>query len=328
MILIVTAEEDEHADLIAAELNILGQEFMRINPRDLQSDVLSKIYMSDKDADAEMLDLRSNKLYSLAKVRSAWWRRPDSIDVDVDSSEKDFATDEWIDYFSGILESNPMFWINHPKNIRSASLKIEQLARAKRFGFSIPSTIVTNSKNEVLDFYKNHKNGVIFKVLTDPFLNPKNREVGSIRVVKTTIVTDDMLKSHLKDSLLVVPCQFQELISKKYELRVTIIGNKVFSCQINSQENEKTKLDWRDYSVEIPFLPAQNLPIGFEKACLEFVKSYGLNYGALDFIVTPENEYVFLENNPNGQFYFVEKLIPEFKMKQALVDCLVKGSCE
>ena len=54
--------------------------------------------------------------------------------------------------------------------------------------------------------------------------------------------------------------------------------------------------------------------------------SYGLTYGAIDLIVTPAGEYVFLENNPVGQFLFVEELVPELDMAGALATCLVEGA--
>jgi D-alanine-D-alanine ligase-like ATP-grasp enzyme len=32
----------------------------------------------------------------------------------------------------------------------------------------------------------------------------------------------------------------------------------------------------------------------------------GLRYGAFDLVYTPDGEYVFLEVNPNGQWYFMQ----------------------
>lgn len=34
----------------------------------------------------------------------------------------------------------------------------------------------------------------------------------------------------------------------------------------------------------------------------------GLNYGAMDLILTPENKYVFLEVNPVGEFFWLDNL--------------------
>jgi glutathione synthase/RimK-type ligase-like ATP-grasp enzyme len=36
------------------------------------------------------------------------------------------------------------------------------------------------------------------------------------------------------------------------------------------------------------------------------MKNIGLKYGCIDIIVTPDNNYVFLEINPSGQWYFVQ----------------------
>jgi D-alanine-D-alanine ligase-like ATP-grasp enzyme len=46
----------------------------------------------------------------------------------------------------------------------------------------------------------------------------------------------------------------------------------------------------------------------------------------MDFIVTPDGRYVFIENNPNGQFMWVEKLIPQLEMTTAMATCLIQGS--
>ena len=71
---------------------------------------------------------------------------------------------------------------------------------------------------------------------------------------------------------------------------------------------------------------ATRLPDDVARRCLEFVHSYGLTYGALDLIVDLEGEYVFLENNPGGQFLFVEDRVPELAMTDALAECLIEGA--
>ena len=35
--------------------------------------------------------------------------------------------------------------------------------------------------------------------------------------------------------------------------------------------------------------------------------AYGLNYGAIDLILTPEGEYYFLEVNAAGEFFWLDK---------------------
>ena len=58
---------------------------------------------------------------------------------------------------------------------------------------------------------------------------------------------------------------------------------------------------------------------------MALVRSYGLNFGAVDLILTPDDRYVFLEINPNGQFLFVQERVPELRMGEAMAACLIRG---
>jgi len=64
------------------------------------------------------------------------------------------------------------------------------------------------------------------------------------------------------------------------------------------------------------------LPSLVETKIKMFMKRIGLRFGCLDMIVTPEGEYVFLEINPNGQWYFVQ-LRTEMEIAKVIADLLV-----
>jgi glutathione synthase/RimK-type ligase-like ATP-grasp enzyme len=40
---------------------------------------------------------------------------------------------------------------------------------------------------------------------------------------------------------------------------------------------------------------------------MDLMTALGLRFGALDFLLTPDDEWVFLEINPNGQWAFIEQ---------------------
>lgn len=40
---------------------------------------------------------------------------------------------------------------------------------------------------------------------------------------------------------------------------------------------------------------------------MDLMSTPGLRFGALDFLLTPEVAWVFLEVNPNGQWAFIEQ---------------------
>jgi glutathione synthase/RimK-type ligase-like ATP-grasp enzyme len=47
----------------------------------------------------------------------------------------------------------------------------------------------------------------------------------------------------------------------------------------------------------------------------------GLSFGALDFVLTPDGRYVFLEINPNGQWMWLDDKLG-FGITNAVVDWL------
>ena len=100
--------------------------------------------------------------------------------------------------------------------------------------------------------------------------------------------------------------------NKKVELRVTVFGHRVYTAEIDSQSQEFSKIDWRRTPQEgrncyaVPQRP-YSLPDQIEKKILLLLQRLGLAFGRLDFIVTPQNELVFLEINPNGQWFWIEE---------------------
>lgn len=87
---------------------------------------------------------------------------------------------------------------------------------------------------------------------------------------------------------------------------------------IFSQKNKKTQVDFRNYdhscpNRNVPF----KIPTWYEKKLLSLYKQLNLKSGSADIIVTPDDQFVFLEINPIGQFgwlskncnYYLEKLV-------------------
>ena len=87
---------------------------------------------------------------------------------------------------------------------------------------------------------------------------------------------------------------------------------------IFSQQNGKTKIDFRNYDNKMPNRNVPyNLSQNVELKLIKFMNRIGLNSGSIDLILTPDDEYIFLEVNPVGQFgmvsypcnYFLEREI-------------------
>lgn len=302
---------------------------IRLNSNDLPQGTVFDLHLGANAWNGGIHITNSGKFINIDNILSVWYRKPGDYNLpnDLTLQEREFAREEIRHTVDGLLWSLDTYWMSHPSNLRQANRKLEQLHRAKKFGFTVPKTLVSTSPERVQNFFQECRGKMIYKVLSSPFLASDVAElynqVPERLHVKTTLITD--VEIAMLESIKMAPCLFQEYIDKTIELRVTIIGEDVFAAEIHSQSNSKTSIDWRDYSVDIPYRKA-NLPVEVSDRCLAFVKSYGLNYSALDIILTPQGEYVFLENNPNGQFMWIERLVPELAMTSALTSCLARGS--
>ncbi len=335
-IVIVTNMNDSHADRVIMRLQETGYKPVRLNTDDIpQNTMLSLGFGNAGERWRGSIEILTNgRVIDIEAIRSIWWRRPGEFGLPLDLSEQEheFASAEIDHVLRGILAvlKEDCYWISYPESIRQASLKGPQLQRAAQLGFEVPRTLITTNPEEVRAFYEACNGRIIFKVLSDPFLGISkiaqkhpDQQPTEPYGTHTTLISDAELS--LLDSVRLVPCLFQEYVPKKLELRVTVIGDEVFAAEIHSQEHEKTRVDWRYYDVDIPYRQAM-LPAEVRARCLALVKSYGLNFSSIDLILTLDGRYFFIENNPNGQFLFVEERVPELRMTDALVTRLIRGA--
>lgn len=63
-------------------------------------------------------------------------------------------------------------------------------------------------------------------------------------------------------------------------------------------------MDWRTDYDALEYEPVP-IPDDVVRGVRTFMTEYGLNYGALDFAVTPDGEWVFFECNPARQWQFI-----------------------
>jgi glutathione synthase/RimK-type ligase-like ATP-grasp enzyme len=149
-------------------------------------------------------------------------------------------------------------------------------------------------------------------------------EYGQDKVVFTNPVSPQDLKE--LHGLRLCPMTFQEQLLKALELRVTVVGNRLFTAAIDSQSSDHAQYDWRRNGLN--FIDAwkfYDLPQDVEERLLRLMDWFGLNYGAIDLILTPDGRYVFLEINPVGEFFWLERC-PGLPISKAIADMLLSYS--
>ncbi len=190
-----------------------------------------------------------------------------------------------------------------PEAVWAAEQKTYQLRVARQIGLAIPRTIVTNSAQQIRAAYDRFNQRMIVK--------PARTGYVDLGTEQLSIYTSQVLAEHL-DHLCearLSPAIYQELIEKRSDVRVTYVGGRLFIVEIDSQTDDAAKLDWR--RTQNPNLPHRRaeLPASICENLLQLMAMLCLEYGAINLIRTLDDEYVFLEINPNGQWQWLDDML-------------------
>ncbi|MBV9689510.1 MAG: hypothetical protein JO202_07345 [Ktedonobacteraceae bacterium] len=258
-------------------------------------------------------------------IQSIWWRRPKRYQPERYAPEIGKLLSQEAYYgFLGLLLGSPddqqPFWVSRPYAIRVAEFKASQLALAQRLGLRVPKTLITNEPGAVQVFYEECEGKVICKPVWKGNLTPGEQATPEQpRIIYTNHVQYEHLA--LLDGVRATAHCFQQYIEKQLEVRVVVIGRQMFAVTIHSQASENTRLDWRRCYADLQY-GVHVLPDDLKQRLFQLVSLFGLQYASMDLILTPEGEYVFVEVNPNGQFYWLEPPTG-LPMAQAMAHLLV-----
>jgi hypothetical protein len=295
--LLITERFEPTADLLIAGLRRRGVPFLRWNLDHFPLGSSLTYRISNGRFGAEILT--DGRKLDLNNIASVWCRGfwPTGFPSDLGRAERKFAEEESQRALDGIITVTSALWINHPHNHLRANSKPAQLFAARHAGFEIPPTLITNDPDEARGFVARADSEAVYKALSQSL----DLEPG--KALFTGVVTErELLNLNL---IRVSPGIFQARVPKYYELRVTVVGSRIFAGKINSQSSDETKVDWRHKPFAIEREPVR-LTEDMEAKVHALMQFFGLVYGAFDFIVTPEGRYVFLEVNPAGQYMWVE----------------------
>jgi glutathione synthase/RimK-type ligase-like ATP-grasp enzyme len=259
----------------------------------------------------------------LATAGSIWYRRPGKfvLPEELLPNEDEWLRRECAAFVDGMFANTDALWVSDPHKIRRAELKTLQLRVARKLGFRVPDYIVTNDPDRARSFLTDHPAGVIVKGLRLPILLLDDRA----GMIYTHLVTAE--DAEQLDSVRYGPTFLQAFVPKARDIRVTVIGDEIFAAGIASMSVPEARIDFRVAEImDLPHEPV-DLPPAIAAACLGIVRELGLQFGAIDLLETPDGDYVFLENNPNGQWYWVEALTGQ-PMAQAMAELLERGERE
>ncbi len=324
MLLFVTSETNQIvADWMATECDRRDVPYLRLYTERFLQDVLVTIQPADGRVRGS-IQVREREV-PIETITGIWHYLPEDVrpDPDLDAISARLVRQEARETLQGLyLALEDRRWINPAHAERAAQYRIYQLRLAARIGFTTPRTIVTNQPDKVLEFLQVCGGTMIYKPLN--YLILVDTEGHPSHVAYATRITADTIEEHL-NSICLSPCMFQELVPKRYDLTIYVIGAHVWATAIVSQAAGMADADRADYRRQglwnRPHMPIR-LPPAVEQMCLEMTHRMGLRMCNFDLLLTPEGDYVFLDANPSDLWAAIEDIVG-FPLCSAIVDDLL-----
>jgi hypothetical protein len=318
-VFIYTMPDDWHAILAEAALKQRGHRVLRYFGTDFPT--FSDIEFG-YGKEGESLQLHTlDGSYRLSEFDVVWNRRmtPPKLPANIDPRDRDYVSQQ-LRFADASLRSllREAFWINPYDAARNADHKPKQLQLALRNGLKIPETLISNRPDAIRRFIDTHPS-VIHKPLIGAAWeeNDKTLSTYTARVRSEDLPSDDLLRA--------APGIFQAQVPKQFEVRAQFFGASYFALKIDSTRIEYGEMDWRLHQNGSMTDGSVALPDAVYQACLRQLHALGLVAGAFDFIVTPDNDWIYLEVNEAGQFIFVEQWCEELTLFDALCGFIESG---
>lgn len=171
----------------------------------------------------------------------------------------------------------------------------------------IPETYVAN-----VFPIKFEQNAYVVKALDTPLFYDKGDELFTY----TTVLSREEME---KANFSIAPVFIQECISPKVDLRVTIVGDKIYPVQIMCA-GQGIDGDWRKTKKEDLQYVSCELPDSIKRKLLSLMRRLDLQFGGIDLIFS-DDTYYFVEVNPTGEWSWLMNSVG-LEIDVAIVNCM------
>lgn len=298
-VLVIAANDDWPTDRVVTELSGRGVEVFRMDTADFPQrlGLAARIDQGHGWTGELATGLRT---VALPRVGAVYYRAPGAFQFPdaMTGPEQRFAAAQARAGLGGVLSALDCRWVNHPTAMARAEFKPVQLDAARACGLRIPATLITNNPVEVREFAAQMPGPVVCKPVASPVLI----EDGTLKAVYTRrLAAEDLADLR---GIETTAHLFQAWIDKAHEVRLTVVGRRMFAAAIHAG-SDAAHVDWRSDYGSLTYTDTA-VPEDVADAMGRLMRRLRLRYGAADFVVDPAGRWWFLEVNPCGQWDWIQ----------------------
>lgn len=305
MILILSDLTDRSTNSVIDWLRFWEIPFIRLNETSIIQEFDLFLSGTGVDAHITVKDFRGIQSFYFSEISAYWYRRGALVypKPSIEHENEEISTaynryvqtenDNCIHFLHKLLKEKPGIgsFLDNTLN------KLEVLNKARQCGLDIPNTLVTN-QHKSLNRYQKERGKIIQKAIGPMGYVPLPERHG-VGFYTREISAKEIDGNQEEFS----PSLFQEMLDKKYELRIFYLFGECYITAIFSQQDEKTKLDFRLYNAKKPNrTPQYKLPEKVRAKIQRLMEKLDMQSGSIDIVVTQDDRFVFLEVNPVGQY--------------------------
>lgn len=294
-IFILTHQQGFETDSVIDELKNQDAEVLRFNTD--SEERVSRISFEISQQTSKLLMRCDQITIDPSTLTKAWFQQPYPFDISSVNQIQLLQRANLKAAFDQIDGFISCEWLNRPSSTIKASNKILQLKIASSIGMQIPSTLISNDPNEIRRFCKG-KTKVMKNLDTPWYLTDQSK----LKASYTKGVSSELLDRN--DALGFCPIIYQEAIDKVEECRVVSISKKTFA--VSSKPSSQAIDIRKDQATGHNFRPIE-FPIKEYKSLLDFKKILGIDYCGADYLIDKDRNWVFLEANTCGAWWWVDK---------------------
>ncbi|WP_051847120.1 MvdC/MvdD family ATP grasp protein [Streptomyces sp. NRRL F-5053] len=313
---VITQDTDIAADRLMLHLTELGTPVLRFDLADFPEHASLEATVARGRGWTGTLTVRGRTI-ALEEIGAILWWHPGRSRITtsgLSAAEAQWLSTESAAGIVGVLAGLDCLHVNSPAATMAAQLKGSVLARAVACGLDVPATWIGNSLAAAVRFAE--QRSMVCKALTVPAIDHAD---GSSSSLHTTPVT----ASALGPSLALGAHQFQEAITKQFEVRLIVVGAELLAARIDAH-SDAARIDFRrDYGA-LTYAHV-TVPDPVREGVLALMAHYGLSYAASDLLVDDDDRWWLVDLNPAGQYDWLQHVLPDLGISASLARLLTYG---
>lgn len=324
-VLILSIPGDIHTHAVIWALRHRGVNAEVVIPGDLPDFTKISINIDGSGTDVVFRDREGTEVHT-SNVKLVWNRRVGYPPVPDRTHEHDRevvqeAYRNHVDNLRAVLTRQATF-INSPEVQYLAGKKALQLTTAIEVGFVVPGTCISNDFDSAVTTKQKYRD-IISKLYYSRLWRKDGETFGAYTTIVESIEPDD------RASIELCPSFFQEaIVALDSEVRLIAFGDYVYGMRMRRSESDngvptdgicdsRLLLEYGKYDCSVADIPE-------EVRCKvrHYMDLLGLKFGAFDFLINSDGQWVFLECNEGGQFLFLEEQLGSIKLLKGFTDWL------